>query len=170
MYPCDSRWYLVRTKPGKERSVAAKLTPILSEVFLPMLRARTPRWGRVTWSVAPLFPCYLFVRFSLQDHYFDVRYMSGVRGLVSAGRDPLAVPEAIVEGIKARGINGLVELDEKPFGTGQRVRVVGGPFRGFEAVFDRYLSGDERVAILLSAIEATGLRVVLSASAVSKCD
>jgi hypothetical protein len=48
--------------------------------------------------------------------------------------------------------------------------VVDGPFRGFEAIFERYLSGTERVAILLSAVEASGLRVVLSATAVAKSE
>ena len=52
--------------------------------------------------------------------------------------------------------------------TGERVVVVDGPFRGFEAIFQRYLAGAERVAILLSAVESGGLRVVLSASAVVK--
>jgi hypothetical protein len=46
--------------------------------------------------------------------------------------------------------------------------VVEGPFRGFEAIFERYLSGAERIAILLSAIDAEGLRVVLPASAVTR--
>ena len=49
------------------------------------------------------------------------------------------------------------------------VRVVDGPFRGFEVIFVRYLSGLERVAILLSTIETAGLRVVLPASALAKC-
>jgi transcription antitermination factor NusG len=50
---------------------------------------------------------------------------------------------------------------------GERVRVVQGPFRGFEAIFERYLSGAERIAILLNAIDSKGLRVVLPASAVT---
>ncbi|HXN85332.1 MAG TPA: hypothetical protein VN867_04630, partial [Candidatus Binataceae bacterium] len=77
--------------------------------------------------------------------------------------------EAIVTEIRSRGINDLVEIHEDPFDNGQHVRVVDGPFRGFEAIFDRYLSGAERVAILLNTIESAGLRVVLPASALSKC-
>jgi pimeloyl-ACP methyl ester carboxylesterase len=58
----------------------------------------------------------------------------------------------------------LVEIVEKPFDTGEKVVVVEGPFRGFEAIFQRYLSSTERVAILLNAVEANGLRVVLPAA------
>lgn len=161
-------WYLVRTKPGKERWVRDQLQTIVPEVFLPLLRAKAPRWGRMAMSVGPLFPCYVFARFDLQQRYFDVKYMAGVRGIVSAGTDPLAVPSAIVTEIRRRGVDDIVEIPEKPLGTGDRVMVVEGPFRGFEAIFERYLSGAERVAILLSAIEAGGLRVLLPASAVAK--
>jgi transcriptional antiterminator RfaH len=165
----DVDWYLVRTKPGKERWVHDQLTAILPEVFLPLLETRTPRWGRMAWSIVPLFPCYLFARFDLQSRYFDVKYLAGVQGLVSAGNDPLAVPSGVVDEIRRRGDNGIVKIEEQLFDNGERVVVVEGPFRGFEAIFQRYLTGAERVAILLSAIEANGMRVVLSASAVAKC-
>ncbi|MGC1342226.1 MAG: transcription termination/antitermination NusG family protein [Candidatus Binataceae bacterium] len=164
-----ANWYLIRTKTGKERWVRDQLRPTVGEVFLPMLRAKVPRWGRMTMSVGPLFPCYVFARFEIEACYFDVKYMAGVRGIVSAGADPLAVPEAIVAEIRRRGgIDDVVEISEPRLDSGQRVTVVEGPFRGFEAVFDRYLSGAERVAILLNALESGGLRVVLPASAVAK--
>lgn len=161
-------WYLIRTKTGKERWVKDQLQTTVPEVFLPLLRGKAPRWGRMAMSVGPLFPCYVFARFDLQRSYFEVKYMPGVRGIVSAGSDPLAVPTTIVTEIRRRGIDDVVEIPEKPLGNGDRVLVVEGPFRGFEAIFERYLSGAERVAILLSAIEAGGLRVLLPASAVAK--
>jgi transcriptional antiterminator RfaH len=161
-------WYLVRTKPGKERWVHDQLSGLLPDVFLPLLEARTPRWGKMAWSIVPLFPCYVFARFDIAERYFDVKYLAGVQGLVSAGNDPLAVPVQVIDEIKCRGTNGVVKIEEKAFDNGDRVRVVGGPFRGFEAIFERYLSGAERVAILLGAVEASGLRVVLPSSAVTK--
>jgi transcriptional antiterminator RfaH len=164
----ETDWYLIRTKTGKERWVRDQLANAVPEVFLPMLKAKAPRWGRMAVSIAPLFPCYVFAKFDLQRQYFDVKYMAGVRAIVSAGTDPLAVPATIVSEIRRRGVDDVIEIPDKPFGTGERVVVVDGPFRGFEAIFQRYLSGAERVAILLSAVESGGLRVVLSASAVAK--
>lgn len=161
-------WYLVRTKTGKERWVGDQLAARSDEVFLPLLKSKAPRWGRMATSVGPLFPGYLFAKLDLQREYFEIKYMSGVRGLVSAGADPIAVPQAIVSEIRRRGIDDVIEIPDKPFGKGERVVVVNGPFRGFEAIFQSYLSGAERVAILLSAVESGGLRVVLSASALSK--
>lgn len=161
-------WYLVRTKTGKERWVRDQLTAQLPEVFLPLLEARTQRWGKLAWSIVPLFPGYVFARLDPQKHYFDVRYLPGVHGLVSAGNDPIAVPPGVIDEIRRRGVNGVVKIEEKNFDNGDQVRVVQGPFRGFEAIFERYLSGTERIAILLSAIDAQGLRVVLPASAVTR--
>src|ERR1700758_1815511 len=67
----QTHWYLVRTKTGKERWVRDQLANRVPEVFLPMLKAKVPRWGRMTMSIAPLFPCYVFARFDLQSQYFD---------------------------------------------------------------------------------------------------
>jgi transcription antitermination factor NusG len=133
-----------------------------------MLEARTPRWGRLAWSVMPLFPCYVFAQFDLQTRYFDVKYMLGVQAIVSAGGDPLTVPLPVIEEIKRRGVNGVVRIEPREFRNGERLRVTDGRFRGFEAIFERYLSGAERVAILLSAVEANGPRVVLPSSALVK--
>jgi len=161
-------WYLVRTKPGKERWVSDQLSSIVEEVFLPLLEARSPRWGKMAWSIMPLFPCYVFARCELEARYFAIKYMAGVQAIVSAGADPLIVPAAVVAEIKKRGVNGVVRIAPKPFDAGELVRVVAGPFRGFDAIFERYLSGAERVAILLRTVEATGLRLVLSSSALAK--
>jgi transcriptional antiterminator RfaH len=162
------QWYLVHTKPQKERWVADQLSPILDDVFLPLLKGRAPRWGRMAESIGPLFPSYLFARFDLQARYFDIKYLQGVKGLVSAGNEALVVPPAIVDEIRNRMVGGVVEIVPAPLAPGERVTVVEGPFRGLEAIFERYLSGAERVAILLSTIDASGVRMVLPAGSVSK--
>jgi transcriptional antiterminator RfaH len=161
-------WYLVNTKPQKERFVADQLRAIADDVFLPLLKAKAPRWGRMAESVGPLFPCYVFSRFDLQAKYFDIKYLQGVKGLVSAGNEAIIVPSAIVEEIRGRMVDGVVEIGPKSIAHGERVMVVEGPFKGLEAVFERYLSGAARVAILLSTIGANGVRMVLPAASVSK--
>ena len=60
-------WYLVRTKPQRERSVQNQLNNIAKEAFLPLLRARTRCFGRNITTVKPLFLCYLFAYFNLQE-------------------------------------------------------------------------------------------------------
>src|SRR5260370_41553099 len=87
----QTHWYLVRTKTGKERWVRDQLAHVVPEVFLPMLKAKVPRWGRMAVTIAPLFPCYVFAKFDLQSQYFDVKYMAGVRAIVSAGEERIDV-------------------------------------------------------------------------------
>jgi transcriptional antiterminator RfaH len=166
--PARIEWYLIRTKPHKERWVCDQLSAALPEAFLPMLRSVARRRGHASPTLMPLFPCYVFVRMDLKLSYFGVRYAVGVRGIVSAGQEPLAVPGEIVEEIRKRGVDGVIEIKPKPFDPGQKVRVVEGPFRDFDAIFDRYISGAERVAILLETVEARGVRVVLPAAFLSR--
>lgn len=93
--------------------------------------------------------------------------MPGVFGLVSAGHEPLAISDTIVDSVRSRCSDGIVELSPQPFREGEQVRVVAGPFRDFDAIFQSYLSGSKRVAILIRTIEGTGVRVVADASIIA---
>ena len=167
MYAADS-WYLVRTKPNREHYVREQLAHIVPKVFLPMLKRPVSRLHRRSPSTVPLFPQYIFVRLYLATHYFEIRYLPGVTGFVSTGCSPLEVSEDIVDSIRARCTDGVVQLYPMPFRCGDHVRMVEGPFRDFEAIFEGYLSGTKRVAILMKSIEGCGVRVVADASAVAK--
>jgi transcriptional antiterminator RfaH len=160
-------WYLVRTKSNKETYVRDQLSHIVPNVFLPMLKPPLPR-HRANTSVVPLFPQYIFARFHLATHYFNIRYLPGVTGFVSTGMEPLEVSEEIVDSVRARCTDGVVQLNPKPFRYGEHVRMVEGPFRNFEAIFESYLSGIKRVAILIDTIEGRGVRVVADASTIAR--
>jgi len=158
-------WYLVRTKSNKEPFVREQLSHIAQEVFLPMLKLYSSYHRNR--SVMPLFPQYVFARLHLAKHYFDIRYLPGVTGFLPAGREPLEVSEEIVDSVRVRCTDGVVQLRPKPFRGGDRVRVIDGPFRNFEAIFEGYLSGARRVAILIDAVEGCGVRVIADASTIA---
>ena len=161
----SAAWYLIRTKSNREHSVRERLSRSLStvELFVPMLKQPL---SKTSPALTPLFPQYVFARMDLGLHYFDVCYMPGVVGFVSAGREPLAVSDFIVESVRARCKDGIVELNARQFRAGERVRLVDGPVRDFDAIFDGYLSGAKRVAILIETIQGSGLRVVTDATTV----
>ena len=152
-------WYLIRTKSGKEQYVHRELSRRLPETFMPMLETRS---RRRTVSLVPLFPQYLFARLELAAHYFDVRYMPGVVGFISTGCEPLAVTQTIVDNVRSRCRDGVVQIPRRPFQHGQHVRIINGPFCDFDAIFEGYLSGSKRVAILITTVEGSGLRSVAS--------
>jgi transcription antitermination factor NusG len=73
------------------------------------------------------------------------------------------VPGWVINELKERCARGPIELPTSALSAGEHVRVTEGAFRDFEGIFERYLSGKERVAILLSAIGG-GVRAVLPAN------
>ena len=157
-------WYLIRTKSGKEQYVHRELSRRLPETFMPMLETRSRR-QRV--SLVPLFPQYLFARLELAAHYFEIRYMPGVVGFISTGGELLAVAQTIVDNIRSRCRDGVVQIAPRPFQHGQQVRIISGPFREFDAIFEGDLSGSKRVAILITTVEGCGVRVVADAASIA---
>jgi transcription antitermination factor NusG len=55
----------------------------------------------------------------LVTHYFEIRYMTGVTGFVSAGPGPLVVSEEIVDSVRARCMSGVVQLSLKSLQLGE---------------------------------------------------
>jgi len=163
-------WYLVHTKAGKEVSVRSQLGEWLPEAFLPTLKVRIHRWGKLVTSVSPLFPCYVFARFPGRCDLRRVGYTFGVRDIVRAGEELLVVPSSVIDQLKHRCALGPVELFSKPFQKGEQVVIASGVLRGFDAVFEQYLSGPQRVAILLSSLTETSIRVVLPSSSIVRSE
>src|SRR5215469_8992595 len=144
------QWHLLRTKAGEERRARDQVSRLIPEVLLPLVRVQVRRWGRMTESVAPLFPSYMFALFDVGREYSRLRYTRGVRQIVCFGEEAAVVPQWIIDELKLRCADGPVELPECRLVAGQHVIVIDGPFRQFEGIFERHLSGPERVAILLS--------------------
>jgi transcriptional antiterminator RfaH len=155
-------WYLLQTKAGEERKVEREISRFPAEVLLPLMKVRVRRWSKMVETVAPLFPCYVFVLFDPKRDYTRIRFTRGVRELVRFGPHPVLVPEWIIEGLKQRCAHGPVELPKRRLSAGESVTVVDGPLRELEGIFEQYLSGMERVAILLTLMGGT--RVVLPAN------
>jgi transcriptional antiterminator RfaH len=165
--PSALHWYVIRTKANREKWVSDQLRARRFAVLLPFIEVRLPRWGRLVRSRIPLFPGYVFAHLDLAAHYFEISYLAGVRNIVSAGNEALAVPPSIIAEIQNRSRDGIVRLAPPQFEPGDGVQVIAGPFSNFEAIFERYLSGLERCAILLNTVEATSIRIVLPAGAVA---
>lgn len=157
----NDAWYLVRTRQHKEPLVQAMLSKHAIDSFLPMLRNKQVCWGKEFLQLAPLFPCYLFARFDIQTTLHSIQRTQGAVGVVCAGSEPCEVPEFVIHEIKARQRNGMIELPDKAYFSGQKVQVVGGPFKGIQAVFEKYLSGPDRVAVILKLIGGLDVRAVL---------
>ena len=75
------------------------------------------------------------------------------------------MPACVIDELIARCDEGPIDLVKPRLLPGTSVKVVHGPFEQFHAIFDGYCSGLERVAVLLSVMNAQR-RVVMPAGMV----
>ena len=158
-------WYLIRTKTGGERVAQNQLQHVVERTLLPLGKMQVRQRDRTFQRIGPIFPCYIFAFFSLAHRARQIRYTPGVRDIVRFGEQAAVVPVWVIDELVARCAQGPVDLLKPAFSKGTPVKVLRGPFREFHAVFDGYLSGVERVAVLLSIMNAER-RVVMPASMV----
>jgi transcriptional antiterminator RfaH len=81
-----------------------------------------------------------------------IKYAKGVRTIVEFGSSPAFVDDQLIDSIRSRMVGGLVRAPSGPIRSGQVVRIVQGPLEGMEAIFERNVSGPQRVVLLLRAI------------------
>lgn len=155
-------WYLICTKAGVERTAREQLQHVVDRVFLPLAKMPVRQKDRTFQRIGPLFPTYLFALFNLESAARQIRYTPGVRNIVQFGEQAAVVPTYVIDELISRSAEGLIDLSKPRLPPGAPVRVVCGPFQEFEAVFGGYCSGTERVAVLLSVMNAER-RVIMPA-------
>jgi transcription antitermination factor NusG len=108
----------------------------------------------------PLFPRYIFARFELSSMLRKIQLTRGVRSVVSFGGALAQISDELITLIKGRvSESGFVELGEK-FKVGDRVIIEDGPLKSLSGVFKRDVKGNDRVLILLAAINYQGSVVI----------
>src|SRR5262249_50941906 len=143
-------WCAARLQPNREALALHCLDLAGYTTYFPRLRDRRIRHGRSGERRPGLFPGYAFVLIRLQWH--AARWAPGTLGLIMDGIAPAKVPDAIIDEIRGREVDGLIELAPpvslKP---GARVRILRGPFRDHLAIF-AHMRPRERVEILLQLL------------------
>jgi transcriptional antiterminator RfaH len=148
------RWYVVHTHQGSERLAEGHLKRQGFETYLPLYRKITRHARRVAEITAPLFPRYMFVAIDMAaQRWHSINGTFGVNHLVAMGERPLALPEGIVDEIRAREAGeGLVKLEkEPPFKKGETVHITGGALADQVGLFQR-LNEKDRVSVLLDML------------------
>jgi transcription antitermination factor NusG len=142
----DEQWYALYTSPRHEKRVAQQMEQRRISCFLPLYRS-VRRWkDRRKELELALFPGYVFVRIALKDKLRVLQLPSAVR-LVSFNGQPVALPEAEVEGLRQR-LCRAAYLEPHPYlRVGRRARVHSGPLQGLEGVVVRR---KERCRIVVS--------------------
>jgi len=133
----QARWHAAYTKSRHEKSVAAQLDILGISNFLP-LYTRLSRWkDRRVRLRLPLFPNYVFVQLE-RARRVEVFRVPGVISLVSSKNEPVALPESEIERLQqSLTKDGMLVEPHDYLQIGQRVRVVRGPFQGFEGILEQ---------------------------------
>jgi transcriptional antiterminator RfaH len=165
----SEKWYALRSKPRKEDVLWRQLRTKGIETFYPRLRVNpvNPRAKKVK----PYFPGYLFIKADLEALGLSFfQWMPHSLGLVLFGGEPAHVPENLIYEIQKR-IEAIAAAGGEVFDglqQGDRVRIQGGPFGGYEAIFDARLPGTERVRVLLELINDRQVPVELRAGQIER--
>lgn len=160
-------WYLVRSKPRQEGIAELNLQRWDVEAFCPQFKQVKLIRGKKKTVIAPLFPGYLFSKFDLCTEYRKVVYAHGVTDVVMFGTTPAKVDDEIIEALRARMHEGFVSLSSQSFKPGETVKIQDGPFKGLLAVFERELTGTQRVAVLLNSVSYKA-RLIMERESISQ--
>jgi transcriptional antiterminator RfaH len=150
-----ARWYVVHTKPHQEYHVLDRLRFRLPgiEVFCPQIEVAHRRARRRVVALEPLFPSYLFIRMADEwPGWCMVIWTPGVRAVLGAGERPLPVPDDVIWSIQERVARlGFIRV-RSPFAPGTPIRILDGPLAGLGGLFQRPVSRDGRVRVLLDIL------------------
>jgi transcription elongation factor/antiterminator RfaH len=150
--PINCQWYVIQTRPGNERRVETNLAHQGIETFLPLFESHRYCHEKIIQEIKPLFTNYLFTRLDINSHYYKVKYTRGVNKILGSGLEPVPVSEKVIQTIKERmGKDGLVKLEEE-WREGDLVRIHSGPFKELIGIFQKKMSDNGRVRILLNLI------------------
>lgn len=143
-------WYCIHTKPKCEHLAAGLLRTLEGvETYCPRIRFQrsTPR-GKV-WFVEALFPSYFFARFDLTTSLRAVKHSHNVIRVVEFGGTFITIPDKTIAELREEMSNEEIREVRPTLKAGDEVELTEGPMRGFRGIIDTFVSGQDRVRILL---------------------
>lgn len=135
----EAKWYVVHTYSGHENKVKANIEKIVEnrgkndlilEVAVPTEEIVEIKNGKKKVKLRKIFPGYCIVKMVMTDEsWYIVRNTRGVTGFVGPESKPIPLTETEIAnmGIEKH----VVEIDVE---VGDSIRVISGPFDGFEGV------------------------------------
>jgi transcriptional antiterminator NusG len=146
-------WFAVQTRSRHEKVVAAQLEQKGFENYLPLL-AENRRWNdRIKKVSMPLFPNYIFVRFSpAGKERLAILQTTGVARIVGTGSEWDQIPEKQLEDVRQL-LEQVSACAPYPYcRAGQRVRIRGGCLDGVEGIFVER-NNDQSLVISIEIIQ-----------------
>lgn len=155
-----SRWYIVHTYSGFEQRVEQTVREmmrtgqdkgLIEEVVMPTERVVEMVKGERKTSTRKFYPGYIMIKMTLTDDTWHlIQSIPRVTGFVGGKNRPTPMRDSEAENI----LNMMESRQEKPrpkfnFERGDEVRVIDGPFSGFNGVVEEvnYDKGKLKVSV-----------------------
>ena len=145
-------WYVIHTKPKKEDAAAHYLMDNSIEVFFPRMEAYSVVYGKSRKVVKALFPGYLFAHFDPLKSYRLVNWSRGVSRVLSYDGTPSPIDDEVIELIRRRVDENSVVQKALHFKANDPIRIRTGPLRDLIGIFERWVSDEGRVRVLLNLL------------------
>jgi transcription antitermination factor NusG len=142
-------WFALRVRPKHEKTVATSLSKLGFDEYVPLQRVRRVWSDRVKVLDTPLFPGYIFCRFTYSER-LRVLNSPGVESVVGFGKTDVPVEDAEIAAVRTLVASGR-PLAHLPFlRIGQSVLIESGPLAGIRGVVLR----DESAWRVVVSVEA----------------
>ena len=157
----DTNWYVLKSISGQENKVKAyienemkyhNLESFVTQVVIPMEKVIQIRNGKKVPKEKPYYPGYLMVEANLVGEIpHIIKNIPGVISFLSLtkGGDPVPMRKSEVNRMLGR----MDELSEFaveaniPFIVGENVKVVDGPFNGFNGTIEKILEDKKKIEV-----------------------
>ena len=147
-------WYVAQLKPNGFNKAQLNLARQGFECFMPMREVTVRHARKLSVGLRPVFPGYIFIKFGLDDaDWRKINSTLGVNRLISFhGGPPAQIPDALMEGFMACCDDQHMLKPISDWKTGEKARLVSGPFADFIGQVEELVSGD-RVRLLFKFME-----------------
>jgi transcriptional antiterminator NusG len=157
------KWYVVRAISGKEKKVKetidsevrrSNMGAYISQVLIPMEKFYQIRDGKKVSKERNLYPGYVLIEADLTGEIaHTLRQLPNVIGFLGAekGGDPVPLRMAEVNRILGK-IDELAESEEaihNPYHVGEGVKVIDGPFNGFNGVIEEINEEKKKLKVMV---------------------
>ena len=148
----STEWYLVHCKPRQEHRAQENLNNQSINSFLPTLNVEKVLRGKRQKVQEVMFPGYLFVELLVNgEHWSKIRSTRGVRDFVKFGGEPAKISQDLLEQLKVIDTELVTNVADKTPKTGDPVRIMSGPFKDLQGVF-QIADGEKRSIVLLNLL------------------
>jgi len=165
----DLPWYVFHSKPHKEMTLWREVIARGFECFYPRLQGSAVNPHRR--NVRPYFPGYLFIQADIEQVGASTfQWMPFSSGLLSFDGVPATVPNHLIQAIRRHvdQINADCNRQGSDLKPGETVIIHGGPFEGYEAIFDARLPDRDRVRVLLKLLQVRQVSLEMPATQIQK--